>query len=163
MDRLQELLDLSPREKAARGVEHTPREIRQQPDAWRETLKSVREKEAGLVDFLDSARVRKNPSAEIVLMGAGSSEYVGWAAQEAMSRGMKAAVTVLPTTTFLTHPRDRAAADRTYLFIHIARSGDSPESIATYERARELLIRRARTTSPRTSGGKLTTGERRSD
>ena len=63
MDLLQQLLDISPEEKRARGVEHTPREIRQQPDAWRETIRLIQKKEAGLADFLDSARIRRNGEA----------------------------------------------------------------------------------------------------
>ena len=63
MDMLQQLLDISPEEKRARGVEDTPREIRQQPDAWRETTRLIQKKEAGLADFLDSARIRGNGEA----------------------------------------------------------------------------------------------------
>ena len=139
MDMLQQLLDISPEEKRARGVEHTPREIRQQPDAWRETMRLIQQKEAGLAEFLDSARVRGNGEATVVLMGAVSSEYIGWAAEDTLRRSLDTMITTVPTTTFITHPEDLVLKGRRYLFVHFARSGDSPESVASCERASSLL------------------------
>jgi len=139
MDRLQELLGLSPEEKSSLGVEHTPKEIRQQPDAWQETLRVVQENEDGLIEFLASAGARGSGEAIVLLMGAGSSEYVGGAAEDTLRRGLDTAVTTVPTTTFITHPDEVILKGRRYLFVHLARSGDSPESIASLERARSLF------------------------
>ena len=138
MNSIQQLLDLSPAEKAARGLEHTPREIQQQPLAWQETMGVISGKEPGLLAFLESAGVKRDGTI-VALMGAGSSEYAGWASEEALRRGLKADVTIVPTTSFVTHPQDLILKGRRYLFIHFARSGDSPESVASYERACSLL------------------------
>lgn len=138
MKSIQQLLDLSPAEKTARGLEHTPREIMQQPEAWRETMRIINGKEAGLLDFLESARVKREGTI-IALMGAGSSEYAGWASEDAVRRGLNTAVTIIPTTSFVTQPQDLILKGRRYLFVHFARSGDSPESVASYERACSLL------------------------
>jgi tagatose-6-phosphate ketose/aldose isomerase len=135
---IQQLLDLSPAEKTARGLEHTPREIRQQPEAWRETIEVISGKEAKLRAFLESAGVGREGTI-VALMGAGSSEYAGWASEEVLGRGLKTVVTIVPTTSFITHPRDVILEGRRYLFVHFARSGDSPESVASYERACSLL------------------------
>lgn len=138
MNSIQQLLDLSPAEKTARGLEHTPREIRQQPEAWRETMEIIGGKEAGLRAFLESAGAGREGTI-VALMGAGSSEYAGWASEEALRRGLSTAVTIIPTTSFITHPRDVILEGRRYLFVHFARSGDSPESVASYDRACSLL------------------------
>ncbi len=138
MNSIQQLLDLPPAEKTARGLEHTPREIMQQPEAWRETMGIISGKEAGLLDFLESARV-KTEGTIVALMGAGSSEYAGWASEEALSHGLNTVVTIVPTTSFITHPQDLILKGRRYLFVHFARSGDSPESVASYERACSLI------------------------
>ena len=41
-DPLQSLLDLPERERAERGLEHTPREIWQQPETWIKTFEICR-------------------------------------------------------------------------------------------------------------------------
>ncbi len=51
MNSIQQLLELSPAEKTARGLEHTPGEIRQQPEAWRETMEIISAKESKLRGF----------------------------------------------------------------------------------------------------------------
>ena len=57
-DALRTLLDLPEQEKIERGLEHTPREIWQQPDTWSKTYERCQERRAELNDVLQARRNR---------------------------------------------------------------------------------------------------------
>ncbi|MGC2791067.1 MAG: hypothetical protein WA899_03525, partial [Candidatus Sulfotelmatobacter sp.] len=54
---LSELLVLPGSEKAARGLEHTPAEIAQQPEAWLSTFEVFRRKREQVAEFLALAGI----------------------------------------------------------------------------------------------------------
>ena len=56
-DALRTLLDLPEQERAERGLEHTPREIWQQPDTWSKTYERCKERRAELNDVLRRAGI----------------------------------------------------------------------------------------------------------
>lgn len=135
------LLDVPEDQRRARGVDHTPREIAQQPDMWMETLGIVRSQRERLVGFFRSAGMFDPPGARptVFLQGAGTSEYVGTATADSLRTGFGTTVISLPTTSFITHPDDLVVPKTRYLFISFARSGDSPESIGSYNHARAVV------------------------
>jgi tagatose-6-phosphate ketose/aldose isomerase len=116
----------------------TAREIDHQPAAWRRTFASVTAMGAAIRGFLfsgaDSART-------IILTGAGSSEYVGRAIDRGLQRKLNVEVTTVPTTHFVTHCETVFLPHRDYVLLSFARSGNSPESVATFQRVAEQFPR----------------------
>ena len=107
-DPLRMLLDLPDQEKAERGLEHTPREIWQQPDTWSKTYERCRERRAELNDVLRRAGIgRGNTSSPTVyLVGAGTSDYTGRALAPLLRRRWGCEVWPIPSTTLLTDFED---------------------------------------------------------
>ena len=136
-DPLRMLLDLPDQEKAERGLEHTPREIWQQPDTWSKTYERCRERRAELNDVLRRAGIgRGNTSSPTVyLVGAGTSDYTGRALAPLLRRRWGCEVWPIPSTTLLTDFEDFHRPGREYLWISFSRSGESPEGVALLEQA----------------------------
>ncbi|HTW31559.1 MAG TPA: hypothetical protein VMD76_07775 [Candidatus Sulfotelmatobacter sp.] len=138
-DPLRTLLDLPQPEKAERGLEHTPREISQQPDTWRITYELCARQESDLQRVLRSAGVDDGHAASrsVYLVGAGTSDYTGRALAPLLRSRLQCDVWALPSTTLLTEFEAFHRAGRQYLWISFSRSGDSPEGVALLERALE--------------------------
>lgn len=134
---LRVLLDLPEQEKAQRGLEHTPREIWQQPATWSQTFERCRERRADLIEILRRAGIGRGATASptVYLLGAGTSDYVGRALSPLLRQSWNCDVWAAPTTTLLTEFEDFHLAGRDYLWISFSRSGDSPEGVALLERA----------------------------
>lgn len=138
-DPLHFLLDLPEPEKAARGLEHTPREIQQQPATWRTTYQRCRERANQLSEFLRESGIGRGSTASpaVYLVGAGTSDYVGRALAPLLRHRWGCDAWVLPSTSLLTDFDDFHRAGRHYLWISFSRSGDSPEGVALLTRALE--------------------------
>jgi len=136
-DPLRMLLDLPQQEKAERGLEHTPREIWQQPATWRTTFDRCHERRDDLKDLLGQAGIGRGATASptVYLVGAGTSDYTGRALAPLLRRRWGCDVWALPSTTLLTDFDDFHLAGRDYVWISFSRSGDSPEGVALLERA----------------------------
>jgi tagatose-6-phosphate ketose/aldose isomerase len=136
-DPLRTLLELPDQEKTERGLEHTPREIWQQPATWRRTYEVCRERRADLSEMLRSAGIGRGSTASptVYLVGAGTSDYIGRALAPLLRRRWGCDVWPIPSTTLLTDFEDFHLAGREYLWISFSRSGDSPEGVALLERA----------------------------
>ena len=133
---LQTLLDMPTRERAERGLEHTPREIWQQPDTWGMTYRICSQRNADVRDALRRAGIgRGSASPTVYLIGAGTSDYTGRALAPLLRRRWVCDAWAVPSTTLLTDFDDFHAAGKEYLWISFSRSGDSPESVAVLERA----------------------------
>jgi len=131
------LLDLPEPEKAERGLEHTPREIWQQPATWSKTYARCGELQTGLNEVLRDAGIGRGSTASptVYLVGAGTSDYTGRALAPLLRRNWGCDVWPIPSTTLLTDFEDFHLAGRDYLWISFSRSGDSPEGVALLERA----------------------------
>jgi tagatose-6-phosphate ketose/aldose isomerase len=139
---LQILLDLPPEEKRERGLEHTPREIGQQPATWRTTYERCREQSEELNAVLRDAGIGRGTTSSptVYLVGAGTSDYAGRALAPLLRRQWGCDVWAVPSTTLLTDFEDFHLAGREYLWISFSRSGDSPEGVALLERALEKAL-----------------------
>lgn len=128
---------ISPEKFDEHGGGHTAREIFQQPDLWREVgatcLSRRQETESFLRPLLQRSDLR------IVLTGAGTSAFAGQVLAPALSRDLGRRVEAVSTTDIVSNPREWFAADRPTLLVSFARSGDSPESVATTELANQCL------------------------
>ena len=135
---LQTLLEISAQERVDRGLEHTPREIWQQPDTWPTTYAICSERMPQLRDALDRAGIGSGTaSATVYLVGAGTSDYTGRALAPLLRQRWGCEAWAVPSTTLLTDFDDFHASGRTYLWISFSRSGDSPEGVAVLKRALE--------------------------
>jgi tagatose-6-phosphate ketose/aldose isomerase len=136
-DPLRTLLDLPEQEKTERGLEHTPREIWQQPESWSKTYERCRDRRAELNDVLRRAGIgRGNTSSPTVyLVGAGTSDYTGRALAPLLRRRWSCEVWPIPSTTLLTEFEEFHLPGKEYLWISFSRSGESPEGVALLEQA----------------------------
>jgi len=136
---VQALLDLPQQEKVERGLEHTPREIWQQPATWKTSYRRCQALQNELKEKLHRAGIGLgNVLAPIVyLVGAGTSDYTGRALASLMRKNWGCEVWPIPSTTMLTEFEDFHRLGRDCFWISISRSGDSPEGVALLERALE--------------------------
>jgi len=115
---------------------HTAKEIASQPRLWKETYQSIVNKKASLTSFLND--VYKIPNLQIILTGAGTSAFIGEILQQSFSRNTGVPAKAISTTDIVTHPRDFFQQAVPTLLVSFARSGDSPESLATFDLAEKL-------------------------
>jgi tagatose-6-phosphate ketose/aldose isomerase len=135
---LQTLLEMPARERVERGIEHTPREIWQQPDTWTRTYQIASERRPQVNEALWRAGIgRGTASPTVYLVGAGTSDYTGRALAPLLRHRWGCDSWAVPSTTLLTDFDDFHAAGEEYLWISFSRSGDSPEGVAVLERALE--------------------------
>lgn len=137
MNSLPSLLALSPDERKASGLLHTPQEIAQQPETWLATYRSFRERHADIQRFLQSAGLKWDPARRptVFLIGAGTSDYIGRSLAQLLRRCWHCEVLAVPSTDLLTNAEQWLLPGRNYLWISFSRSGESPEGLAVIERA----------------------------
>lgn len=136
---LRMLLDLPEKERAERGLEHTPREIWQQPNTWRTTYQICSSRRKELNDAVRRAGIGRGSTASptVYLVGAGTSDYTGRALAPLLRDCWGADVWAVPSTTLLTELEAFHRPGREYFWISFSRSGQSPEGVALLERALE--------------------------
>lgn len=120
-----------------RGGMWTSREIAQQPQMWLRVEKLLAAERASLQQFL--APIVDDPSARIVLTGAGTSAFVGQCLQPALSARLRCRVDAIPTTDVVSAPQLWLKSQVPTLLVSFARSGNSPESAATLALAEQVL------------------------
>jgi tagatose-6-phosphate ketose/aldose isomerase len=136
MNKLNQILNMSDAEKAEKGLEFTPREIAQQPSSWPKTIEVLKREKKQLQSFL--GEILDDPRCRIVLSGAGTSEFIGNGCEAYLRRSLNVDVDSRATTDIVSNSEDIFISDRRYLVISFARSGNSPESIGTWNIANEL-------------------------
>jgi tagatose-6-phosphate ketose/aldose isomerase len=136
-DPLRALLDLPEQERTERGLEHTPREIWQQPDTWSQTYQRCHDHHAELNDVLRRAGIGRGSTSSptVYLVGAGTSDYTGRALAPLLRERWGCDVWPIPSTTLLTEFEEFHRPGREYLWISFSRSGQSPEGVALLEQA----------------------------
>jgi len=128
------LLDLSTAERESLGLVHTLREILQQPQTWRQTYQKFLSVSRPINEFLTKAGLGSK-QLDVLLVGAGTSDYIGKSVCALLQREWKCNVQAVPSTDLLTNMDDYVLADRDYLWISFSRSGDSSEGVAVLEQA----------------------------
>ncbi len=116
----------------------TAREIAQQPTVWAETAKMVEDQRDKLDDWL--LPVLKIDGLQIILTGAGTSSFLGETLAPWLRTKMANRVDSVSTTDIVGHPEECFAnRSMSTLLVSFARSGDSPESVASVELADQFL------------------------
>lgn len=109
------------------GLRHTPSEIMRQPEAWKQTFEVFQQHRDALRQFLAPLLT---PDLTVVLLGAGTSDYIGWCVAPVLRQSWKCEVLVVASTDMITNADETLLSNRKYLFVSFSRSGDSPEGVA---------------------------------
>ena len=125
------------RELDERGATWTAREIAQQPHVWLQVAQQIEAGRAKLDALLSPLFAQ--PALRIVLTGAGTSAFIGNCLAPALSAHLQRRVDAMPTTDIVSAPASYLADDVPTLLVSFARSGNSPESLATIELAERAL------------------------
>jgi tagatose-6-phosphate ketose/aldose isomerase len=128
---------LSDREKAERGLTHTPGEILQQPNTWATTFLNFQQRQTETEAFLKLAGIGPESKRDttVFLVGAGTSDYIGRSIANVLRQKWQCEVTPVASTDLLTGFDDYIIPGRRYLWISFSRSGDSAEGVAVLEKA----------------------------
>ena len=111
----------------------TIHEIYQQPATWRKTCAQLAECKDELQKFLD--QVVKAEDFDIVLTGAGTSEFVGNSLYHALNKKYNFKVKSYASTDIVPNPEDTLSRTKPTLLVNFGRSGNSPESVGSVEAA----------------------------
>ncbi len=111
----------------------TIHEIYQQPATWRKTCAQLAACKDELQKFLD--QVVKAEDFDIVLTGAGTSEFVGNSLYHALNKKYNFKVKSYATTDIVPSPEDTLSRTKPTLLVNFGRSGNSPESLGNVEAA----------------------------
>ena len=129
----EELLEL--------GAEITTREIYQQPDVWKEAFEAYQAKWEEIAAFLQGI-ADKHDYIKVILTGAGTSAYVGDTLVPYFKEvydERKWNFNAIATTDIVANPETYLKKDVATVLVSFARSGNSPESVATVDLAKALV------------------------
>ncbi len=122
-------------EIAGKGGLHTAREIEGQPVLWQEVYDLMLMEKNSIKLFL--APLLATSDLRIILTGAGSSAFIGEAAEGIFQANTKRITQAIATTDLITHPQLYFIKKIPTLLVSFARSGNSPESVAAVKLANE--------------------------
>ena len=114
LDALAATLALADEEKKRRGLVYTPREIAQQPETWGTTCMICLDRSADISRFLESSGIGGSSGvpAKVILVGAGTSDYVGESVQSLLAKEWGCEAAAIPSTDLLTNAEDVIRLDR---------------------------------------------------
>lgn len=108
-------------------------EIHQQPSTWRKTCAQIAACKDELQKFID--QVVKADDFDIVLTGAGTSEFVGNSLYQALNQKYGYKVKSYATTDIVPSPEDFLSRTKPTILVNFGRSGNSPETLGCVEAA----------------------------
>lgn len=108
-------------------------EINQQPATWKKTCAQLAACKAELQKFLD--QVVKQDDFDIVLTGAGTSEFVGNSLYQALNEKYSYKVKSYATTDIVPSPENFLSKTKPTILVSFGRSGNSPESLGAVDAA----------------------------
>lgn len=114
----------------------TYREIFQQPLVWKKEYDLLLQHKEAIGKFV--SKHFGSDSFEIILSGAGTSAYIGDILSILYAQKGYTNCKSISTTDIITHPKAFLPVDKKVVLISFARSGNSPESIATVKLANKI-------------------------
>lgn len=111
----------------------TAKEITQQPQTWLKTLTLIKSQQTQLHAFLNQCG--NLGSFDIVLMGAGTSEYIGNSLEQYLNQISQFSCRSVASTDMILNPKRFVNPKKNTLFISYGRSGNSPESVGSVQAA----------------------------
>ena len=127
------IFDISPEKMKETSSTFTLTEIHQQPSTWKKTCAQLAACKEELQAFLD--QVLKAEDFDIVLTGAGTSEFVGNSLYQALNRKYGYKVKSYATTDIVPSPEDFLSRTKPTILVSFGRSGNSPETIGAVDAA----------------------------
>ena len=115
----------------------TAREICQQPRIWHEAARAVESSRSDIDSWLSP--LMQKPDLRIILSGAGTSAFIGETLAPWLRKKLNRRIEAISTTDLVADPGQCLAEDLPTLMISFARSGDSPESVASLDLANQIL------------------------
>lgn len=116
---------------------NTAKEIIQQPDTWRESVKNLIKNKIEIKSFIDSFLSKKE--FRIILTGAGTSAFAGEVCEPYLTSLLNKRVEAIATTDLVASPKSYFIKGMPTLLISFARSGNSPESVHAVNLATQLV------------------------
>lgn len=116
---------------------NTAKEIIQQPDTWRESVKNLIKNKIEIKSFIDSFLSKKE--FRIILTGAGTSAFAGEVCEPYLTSLLNKRVEAIATTDLVASPKSYFIKDIPTLLVSFARSGNSPESVHAVNLASQLV------------------------
>lgn len=116
---------------------NTAKEIIQQPDTWRESVKNLIKNKIEIKSFIDSFLSKKE--FRIILTGAGTSAFAGEVCEPYLTSLLNKRVEAIATTDLVASPKSYFIKDIPTLLVSFARSGNSPESVHAVSLASQLV------------------------
>ena len=135
------MLDYSKEDLIELGAEITTREIYQQPQVWQEAFDTYKANQADIEAFLQMID-RKHDYIKVILTGAGTSAYVGDTLIpyfKSIYDERKWNFNAIATTDIVASPLHHLHKDIPTVLVSFARSGNSPESVATVDLAKQIV------------------------
>ena len=151
------MLDYTKEELLELGAEITTREIYQQPDVWEEAFEAYQEKREEIAAFLQDIAA-KHDYIKVILTGAGTSAYVGDTLVPYFKEvydDRKWNFNAIATTDIVANPQTYLKKEVPTVLVSFARSGNSPESVATVDLAKALVDELYQVTITCAAEGKL--------
>lgn len=133
------MFQLATAELEALGAEITTREIRQQPELWLEAFDYYKANLDRITTFLETLPEGK---FRVIFTGAGTSQYVGDTVLPYLKRvgdEKRFDFQSVATTNLVSNPKDYFKADEPTILVSFARSGNSPESVASVELGQQIV------------------------
>ncbi|WP_339060433.1 SIS domain-containing protein [Tepidibacillus marianensis] len=115
----------------------TAKEIEQQPRLWKETLQIIEDNKEKIDTFLSGVLAKEN--LKIIFTGAGTSAFIGNSIVPYLNKKISNQVETVATTDIVSNPDNYLFEKTPTLIVSFARSGNSPESVATVELAEKLI------------------------
>lgn len=107
-------------------------EIKQQGKVWKETLKTIENSKNNLEDFFNKIDLENRT---VIFTGAGTSEFVG----NTITPRLGTKFLSIATTDIVSNPENYFKKNEKILLVSCARSGNSPESVATVKLADQIV------------------------
>ena len=109
----------------------TLHEIYQQPKTWLKTLNQIKDNRKSIEEFINN--VIRQEDFDIILTGAGTSEFVGNALYSQLNKDFNYKVKSFATTDIVSSPENYLSKTKPTLLVSFGRSGNSPESIGAVD------------------------------
>ncbi|NEW61925.1 SIS domain-containing protein [Granulicatella sp. zg-ZJ] len=121
------------------SAEITTREIKQQPELWQEAFDYFTTHKERIQTFFNQL---PNTHIRVIFTGAGTSQYVGDTVLPHIKRygdDKHFDFQSVGTTNIVSNPHDYFKKDVTTILVSFARSGNSPESVATVQLGQQIV------------------------
>ena len=134
------MFNLTVEQMNEKSAVHTTREIHQQPAVWQELLTDFFEQQETFKRFLESI-YEKHDHVRVILTGAGTSAFVGDTLVPELARQNQQNVQFesIPTTDIVSNPTEYLFKESATILVSFARSGNSPESVATVSLGQKIV------------------------